>query len=435
MELIEGNPLNDYASQNSIAIKHSASPQQITDYITDLKDVWGKVVDILLVLHDNQIIYGDLSPTNLMFHPESGGLKIIDFEGAYEATVDEPTFLFTPGFANDTHKRLGAVGFSNDYYSLGAVFLFTIMPINAIMDIAPRSIRKFLAEITIDYNLPTGFQKLILNLLNDQYDSLLEVKEEIKNIHSPKEITMTQPKPQEKIIGPSSLSLRLIDMITNYIYQVADHSRSDRLFPADTYVFSKNGLNIAYGAFGILYALKLLNAEIPNRWLDWGLAKLREQECPPGLYVGYGGIAWVLYELRYRQMAESVFKNTFENPLIYKDAEILCGASGWGLAALKFWLATNNELYLAQAKKIGDWLLKNKKEESGNYYWPNPDGITWLGYARGVSGVALFLLYLYLSTGETKYLDAGNRALMFDLSLSTYWVPIGFRLPLQHVGR
>lgn len=419
MEFIAGSPLTNYPAGSSIAIKQEVTEQQVREYIVDLKRLWLKIVDTLTALHENDIIFGDLSPNNLMFDPDSDTLKIIDFEGAHETGVDRPASLFTPGFASAAHRQTGAVAFANDYYSLGAVFLYTIVPINQVMDISPQSVREFLQEVTRDFDLPQEFMNTILRLLNNEIESLEQVKASIEAIGTKQPLTLpSQADPAPSLHRVSGLGPQLVRQMADYIHQVADHSRFDRLFPADTGVFAKNGLNIAYGAAGVFHAFKLLNTDMPSRWFDWFFARLREQECPPGLYMGYAGIAWVMQELGFEQMAGSLFRGTLRSPLIYKTADILYGASGWGMAALKLWFATKEELYLAQAQMVGDWLIETKQEqeESGNYHWTSPDGMTWLGYARGSSGIAMYLLNLYLATLEGKYLEAGKRALAFDLS-------------------
>lgn len=45
-------------------------------------------------------------------------------------------------------------------------------------------------------------------------------------------------------------------------------------------------------------------------------------------------------------------------------------------------------------------------------------GESWLGLAHGASGVALFFLYLYLATGDSRFLETGQEALEFDLSFA-----------------
>ena len=47
------------------------------------------------------------------------------------------------------------------------------------------------------------------------------------------------------------------------------------------------------------------------------------------------------------------------------------------------------------------------------------DGKIPLGYAHGQSGVAQFLLYLYLASGKERFLDVGIKALDFEMNNAT----------------
>ena len=58
---------------------------------------------------------------------------------------------------------------------------------------------------------------------------------------------------------------------------------------------------------------------------------------------------------------------------------------------------------------------KCESDEYG-YFWEGFDGNVYYGFAHGSSGIALFLLYLYLATGDERYLTAGIKALEFDLN-------------------
>ncbi|HLN63648.1 MAG TPA: lanthionine synthetase LanC family protein, partial [Symbiobacteriaceae bacterium] len=57
-----------------------------------------------------------------------------------------------------------------------------------------------------------------------------------------------------------------------------------------------------------------------------------------------------------------------------------------------------------------------RREDHRGSYWPSPDGKIPVGYAYGASGIALFLLYLYLASGEERFVRVGRAALDFDLS-------------------
>jgi lantibiotic modifying enzyme len=85
------------------------------------------------------------------------------------------------------------------------------------------------------------------------------------------------------------------------------------------------------------------------------------------------------------------------------------------MTALRFFVATGNELYLKKAKEAGTRLILTAKKSGQGYSWMSSDQCP-LGLAHGSSGIGLFLLYLYLVTHDERYLAAGTQALEFDLS-------------------
>ena len=83
---------------------------------------------------------------------------------------------------------------------------------------------------------------------------------------------------------------------------------------------------------------------------------------------------------------------------------------------------------MEEAIRVADQLITGKTEVDEGFYWPDRLGNVWCSYARGSSGIALFLLYLYLSSQELRFKDAGRRALVYDLAQVTE-LDSGFRIP------
>jgi len=63
----------------------------------------------------------------------------------------------------------------------------------------------------------------------------------------------------------------------------------------------------------------------------------------------------------------------------------------------------------------GKHLLETCHHSQGLCHWGGQDR-TAIGFAHGASGIATFLLYLYLATGQEKFLVTGQHGLEFDLS-------------------
>ncbi len=206
----------------------------------------------------------------------------------------------------------------------------------------------------------------------------------------------------------------MTDAIVRFILANATYVRRDRLFPSDP--ANCNPLNIAHGALGVAYALKRLTGEVQGEVAQWILQQeVLPSTYPPGLYLGLSGIAWALDELGYTDEGLLALRKAQTHPLLLKAADVFHGATGFGLANLHFWQRTRAQAFLDAAAWVGDWLLESKQETEQGYHWPTAEGAVRVGYAFGASGVALFLLYLYVSTGDKRFLNAGLRAVDFDL--------------------
>jgi len=203
----------------------------------------------------------------------------------------------------------------------------------------------------------------------------------------------------------------------SYILGTADLSRKDRLFPADMAVFSTNPLSVAHGAAGVVYTLRRLTGEICKDYVDWMLAEpMYNQDYPPGLYLGKAGIAWVLDEIGYRELAYRLFDEAASHKILWDSPDVLYGASGFGLFCLKMWCRTKDDRFLQKAAQIGEWLKSTAVEDTFDAKWVALDGNIYIGYASGGSGVALFLLYLSLATNDMSFSLLGRKALNFDLN-------------------
>ncbi len=87
------------------------------------------------------------------------------------------------------------------------------------------------------------------------------------------------------------------------------------------------------------------------------------------------------------------------------------------MTSLRFFIETQDELYLTYAKEAAAWLLETSIHNERGRCWMN-SGEVRLGLAHGASGIALFLLYLYLATGNSHFLTTGQEALEYDLSFA-----------------
>jgi len=210
----------------------------------------------------------------------------------------------------------------------------------------------------------------------------------------------------------------VVERMVAYVLRTADCTRSDRLWPADFMVFATNSLSVAHGACGPVLFLHDAGRDLPADVVAWLLEQPVSVEThPPGLYMGLAGIAWTFLQIGLTDKAEAVMATAYRSPLLYDDPGILLGAAGWGLASLRFWMATGRQVYLDRAMQAGEHLLATGQREGDTRRWRcGMDQKIHYGYGYGASGIALFLLYLGAVTGRADLREGAIQGLEFDLA-------------------
>lgn len=413
-ELIDGIPLARCVAQNGILLRTRPSSSDFDLWYEGFHSLFCNLVHLIDILREQGIVFGDLSPNNLLLSSGSSQLKLIDFEGACQIGIDAPMNLCTPGFGSPNQVSGGFPTLEDDYYALGAVICFCLFPLNGLLNLYPDAKHDLLRNIQKDSGIPSSIVEIILDLLSSdpsQRPSPSKIKNVLSNFHSrDRHLDCNQENPIDY--------KAIINGIQDHISDTATYSRKDRLFPADPKLFSTNPLNLAYGAAGVALALKQISNQFPEKTVSWILQhEVTNDDYPPGLYVGLSGIAWCLLEIGLQQEAEKIFRRTLYHPLRCKSADLFYGLAGWGMTSLRFFIETHDEEYLDHAKEAATRLSEISIRNQRGRYWINNDKVC-LGLAHGASGVALFLLYLYLATGDCCFLDAGQEALDFDLSFA-----------------
>jgi serine/threonine protein kinase len=408
-EFITGTPMSRHSAAHNILLRTRPTGREIDEWYAKFARLCCDLTRILSILHDRKIVFADLSTNNLIVAPDGETLKIIDFEGAHQLGVDRPANIFTPGFVSQHRANGGQARWEDDYYAAGAVLLAYLLPINGLLHLNPQTRRDFLAAIRDDIHLPASIADLINSLMDHPGLSSLALDSTVER----------SPSLPRKLRGsacPSHDYQAVLDDIVKHLHGIADYGRNDRLYPADPRVFSTNPLSLAYGAAGVAYAVHKITGNVPPSVVEWILQhQVTPSDYPPGLYVGTSGIAWSLLEIGMKERAEEVFQSTVAHPLVYHSADLFHGMAGWGMTGLRFFHTTEKEHYLQQAREAGDRLLASCQESERGYCWPTSEQCS-LGLAHGSSGIALFLLYLYLATENERYLTGGVQALDFDLN-------------------
>jgi serine/threonine protein kinase len=412
-ELIDGVTLASHSAEHNILLRTRPSADDFQNWSRTFSSLSCNLIKIVEMLHQHGIIFGDLSPNNLLVMSGSTELKIIDFEGAQQIGVDAPVGIYTPGFASRSRISSGAATFADDYYAVGAVLSSCLFPLNGLTQFRSDALKDVVLSIKKDLNLSEEVAGTILQMLTQDPSEPLVPSNAIKVLNA---TTATSGSPMTQ----QSLAYdEVITSIERHINQTATYSRSDRLFHADPNVFATNPLSLAHGAAGVAYALTRISDKFPGPAVEWILRhKITNDVYPPGLYIGSSGMAWSLLEIGLQQEAEKIFQVALTSPLRHKTADLFYGIAGWGMTALRFFMETQDQKYLDLAIEAGNEILEAASRNERGLYWMN-DGEQRLGIAHGSSGIALFLLYLHMAIGESRFLAAGQQALDFDLSYGT----------------
>lgn len=405
--------LRFYSGARTIVLLTEPTREKVEAFWLEYNRIFLRIAQMLAKLHERGIVFMDFSHNNVLVSNDGETLKLIDFEAAFDTAIDRPSFLLTPGFASLSDINLPA-GFANDYFSLGAAMLSYIMPVNAMLVIDSSAPARFLESIAADFSLPSGLEQLIFRLLHSDFRLRPSLGETISLLEKMEISSAPQYRVREDI---QNACRKTLDGVVDHILSAASYDRTDRLFPSDPKIFVTNPLSIAFGACGVAWALKKITGDVPSRVIEWMLRQpIDAKRYPPGLYLGMAGIAWVFKEVGLQQKAEEVMRLTWDHPALAESPDMFYGLSGWGTAQLRFFLDTSDEEYLHQAMRAGELLASTAQEENGNCYWSQSSSAVGLGFAHGSSGISIFLLYLYLATGDSRFLELGKRALEFDIT-------------------
>jgi len=426
-EDVEGEHIGVFTIRRNPLYSGNVSGATVGAYLQTMRDLWLQIARAINAAHTRDVVLGDLSFTNIFV---SGGsrITIIDLEAAAQEHVDPAVGLYTPGLASPRALKAGTSDRSNDYYALGALIFGSVMLANSVIELYPPLRRGYVEALEADLALPRDLIHLIDDLFEQPSRNAPRPELVISRIEKlpvgsaacPNEPRLGEPA--EKRLARerrTELHKKVADTVggvTRYLVGTADLSRADRLFPGDITVFETNPLSVAHGAAGVLYALNRICGEVPQEFAAWMLRhSVTNDEYPPGLYLGQAGIAWVLAELNHMDLAIHIMRQARTHELLWSSPNVLYGASGYGLACLNFWSADAGHEFLDDAVRVGDWLVQSCVNDNHGVRWPNSDGTVRVGYALGASGIALFLLYLHLATGDPNYVKYGRRALDFEL--------------------
>ncbi len=430
-EYLDGVPLRGYSAGRCLPLKTRPTSADVDEFCEVFYSTYPEVARIVKVLHEHDIVFGDLSHNNILILKDSREPRIIDFEGACQIGVDTPTVLFTPGFGSSELLTGATAEKADDCFALGAVILASLSPTSGFYHLQPNAHEGFLRSIFSDFPLPKRIAEVVAALMQPERVQRISAAEAVEGLsHQPREgwpplLKSAAAKQCEIAIQP----------ILNYLRASETPDRQDRLFPSDPHAFVTNPLSIAYGACGVAYVFQRVCNEVPRSVVEWILAReISTDIYPGGLYTGTSGIAWTLLECGLKDKACELIELTANHPLRFESPDLFWGAAGWGMAQLRFHLEYGEDSFLQNAVAAGRHLIQSAIRSSEGWNWP-VDGDVSYGLAHGGSGIALFFLYLHLATLDPEYLEVGRSALAFDIANTSPMEGNGLTLRMKASSR
>ncbi|MGY3228924.1 putative Ser/Thr protein kinase [Luteibacter sp. HA06] len=415
-EFLDGMTLRQHAVLHNVTRTAHPTEQHAREFYDAFKPVFLGLNEIVRRLAENGVVFRDLSPTNVLILKD-GRVRLVDFEAATEVGVDSRSNLFTPGFASADIFATETADYSNDLFSIGALMFAYLMPIHAALGLDDRMHERFIPVICEDYGLPASLASLMLDLMSK--DASLRPRPDAVASALEDASAFRQPAFRSADHVPRQEVDSIIRGVVDYTMGQMTIDRGDRLFPADPMIFVTNPLSIGYGACGVAIAMAKLTGRVDATILDWiSRHPVRQEDYAPGLLLGMSGIAWTLRELGSAEKSRAILDASRRHP-IKPSFDLFYGLAGQGLTSLHFFHADGRPEDLDFARECGDRLIESRSipENGVGCYWRGDDGLLF-GFGRGASGIALFLLYLYLATGEAKYLAIGKASLDFDLEMA-----------------
>ncbi|MEA2233506.1 MAG: putative SapB synthase [Solirubrobacteraceae bacterium] len=396
MDFVEGSTLNELIVKRYPTSFASDEPA-VAEYAAWALEIIDRVERAVHAVHDRGVVLGDLQPANVLVGPD-GRVVLIDLEGGSEASTAGHQRLAASGFV----APRACTGMDVDRYALACLRLSIFLPLTALVERDPAKAPELATEIGTLFGVPQAWLTAALDV--------------IAAANEPARLATARPLRLEP--SPAGWECARSSM-TRAILTSATPQRADRLFPGDIKQFDTNGLNIAYGAAGVLYALSATGAGRFPEHEQWLVEHAIDSSAAhlTGFYDGLHGVAFVLDHLDRREDAFDVLELAQSNVDGREETlglDLFGGLAGIGLNLAHFAAATDDRALWEAALRVAD-LIAERLGDEDDVETVSGGEHPHAGLTRGSSGPALFFLRLYERFGEATLLDLAATAIRQDL--------------------
>ncbi|MGH8930816.1 MAG: class III lanthionine synthetase LanKC [Egibacteraceae bacterium] len=401
-DFVQGQPLNRAFIERYPLIQRGIDQRVVAEYTAWALAVLREVEQTIAALHERGIVFGDLHVLNIMLLPDDR-VRLIDFEVAAHVREGGRPSLANPAFAAPPDRT----GFDIDRYALACLRLFMFLPLTYLLPLELGKAEHLAEEIAERFPVTREFLEEALQVII----GTKERQETDAGTGSGSALRhLPLPSP-----GRSGWE-RTRESMTQAILTSATPDRDDRLFPGDIEQFNSGGLNVAYGAAGVLYALSVTGAgRYPEHeeWLTRQVMRL-DQKARLGFYDGLHGVAYVLAHLGYRGEALRVLDMCLAEKWERLGLDLFAGLAGVGLNVAHLAAVTGDASLRDTALRAADMIADRLGDEDSVPTVSGGDH-PYAGLMRGSSGPGLLFVRLYELTGDSGFLDLAATALRQDL--------------------
>jgi tRNA A-37 threonylcarbamoyl transferase component Bud32 len=414
-DFIEGATLAHRVRERHPLSDPTAGAEQATEYTKWALRMYGRVEEAVTEVHRRGVVFGDLHPFNVVVRPDDS-VALVDFEAAASAGEAGVPDLAHPGFAAPSDRE----GFDRDRYALACLRLALFLPLTRMLVLDRSKAAHFAEIITAHFPVPRDF-----------------LDEAVAEIHPARpDVTGTDGAATgagslaaggaaagEGAGGHPTLSPdaagweRARASLTAAILASATPDRHDRLFPGDIEHFRTGGLNIAYGAAGVLYALDMTGA---GRYPAFEAWLARQALSPPedarlGFYEGLHGVAYVLEQLCRRDEALKIIDICMRKKWEQLDLGLRGGLAGIALNLRHLARQAGEPSLYDAAVRAADIVADRLGAEGDGAAATGGAGRPNGGLFDGSSGPALLFIRMFEDSGDQAWLDRAASALGQDL--------------------
>ncbi|MFH9605506.1 class III lanthionine synthetase LanKC (plasmid) [Streptomyces rochei] len=424
VQQMPGETLQTWVARHYPLTKADPAEEDLRSYARRAGIVADRVSRLVEQVHARGLVFGDLHPSNIMVD-EDDQVALVDFELTGPVAEAERLGMGDPGFSGS-----GRTGFAIDRYALAALRVWLLFPLTALTELDPGRTASYADLAERRFGLAPGSLEAVRRTLAPDTDRMARVPASLRR--SPA-VALDTPAPDWTAVRKSLAAAILLS---------ATPEREDRLFPGDVRQLPTGGGNLAHGAAGVLWALHATGAGRYPEHEEWLVTAVRDDRTlPPGLFDGAHGIAYVLDRFDRREEALRLLDGPGAAVDAVSDLSLYGGLSGIGLNLLDFAARTGSDGHRQQALTLASRLAEAVERGSAPRIAAGPGRGSRAGLLHGWSGVALYFLRLYGSTGDPAHLDLAVRAVHRDLDLcvlaedGSLQVDGGFRtLPYLAVG-